>query len=140
MTHLIEMWINSQNEVMYTHRLHILNISCISTMVQTLLTKVCVNISTAQECLNKVGLQTYDCFGQGKYEEWLHWRGCWIKYIIRFYNNWNMTVQIFKWNSYEVNPTKDYTLNHPLRICRAKTGHKMLRSKVRNVCQKYVWM
>jgi len=33
-------------------------------MVQTLLTKVSMNISTAQECLNEVGLQMYDCFGQ----------------------------------------------------------------------------
>jgi hypothetical protein len=35
------------------------------------------------------------------------------------------------------NSSKDYALNH-LLICRAKTGHKRLRSEVRNSCQKYI--
>ena len=48
---------------MYTHGSHVLNISFISTMVHTLLKKVLVNISTVHECLNKVSLQRYDCFG-----------------------------------------------------------------------------
>jgi len=41
----------------------VLDISCISTVVQTLQRKVHVNISTVQDCINKVGLQRYDCFG-----------------------------------------------------------------------------
>jgi len=49
---------------MYTHRSHVPNISYIGTVVHTLLTKVHVNISTAQEFLNEVCLQMYDCFGQ----------------------------------------------------------------------------
>jgi len=51
-----------------------------------------------------------------------------------------MTVQNFEYSSQEINFTNDYAFNHLLRIWRTKTGHKMLRSRVRNVCQKYTWI
>jgi len=49
-----------------------------------------------------------------------------------------MTDQIFKGSSHEINSSKDYALNHLLRICMAKTGHSAENG--RQVCLSRICM